>query len=251
MEPNLIDLGEVFCNTDKTITYLREKNLLKKTNICCDNESSQVKSKSTDGYEFKCNVCGKRSSLRKGSFFSNVHMQLKHLLLLTYLFAVGTPVKYSSIFLNRCISEHSVVQWFNFLREIMSQNLIRHHVLLGGPGVVCQLDESALGRKRKYNRGYVRGSGIKWVFGIIDTITKKCCLRLVGDRSRGTLFPIIHQNVRRLSEIHSDEAAVYFTLSQEGYTHRTVKHKECYVNPLDGTHTNTIENFWTHLKNKI
>ena len=53
------------------------------------------------------------------------------------------------------------------------------------------------------------------------------------------------------TRIHSDEAAVYYTLNQQGDIHRTVKHKENYVNLLDGTHTNNIENFWTHLKNKM
>ena len=34
-------------------------------------------------------------------------------------------------------------------------------------------------------------------------------------------------------------------------TNIKLKHKENYVNPLDGTHTNNIENFWTHMKNKM
>ena len=53
------------------------------------------------------------------------------------------------------------------------------------------------------------------------------------------------------TEIHSDEVAIYLTLENEGFIHKTVKHKENYVNPIDGTHTNNIENFWGHLKNKI
>ena len=32
---------------------------------------------------------------------------------------------------------------------------------------------------------------------------------------------------------------------------KQLKHKEYYVNPDDGTHTNNIENFWTHVKNQI
>ena len=251
MDTNLLTLGRIFIDRDQTITYLRRKNLLKQTFICCGQESSQVKSKSSDGHEFKCNICGKRKSLRTGSFFSNVHLPLQILLLLTYLFTTGTPIKYVLTFLKGSVSEKTVGQWYHFLREVISQHLITNRIVLGGRGVVVQIDESALGRKRKYNRGYVRGSGVKWVFGGIDTVTKKCFLELVPDRSRVTLFPIIHRSIALGSEIHSDEAAVYFSLPNEGFVHKTVKHKENYVNPTDGTHTNNIENFWGHLKNKI
>ena len=48
----------------------------------------------------------------------------------------------------------------------------------------------------------------------------------------------------------SDELTTYFTLNQIGYTHRTVKHAENYVNPIDGTTTNHIENFWSSFENK-
>lgn len=251
MEPSLVELGPIFGDTHSTINYLRQQSLLKRQFICCRNESKEVKSKSSDGCEFKCATCGKCYSIRTNSFFTNVHIQLRYLLLLTYLFAVGTPVKYATIYLNKCVSEKSVTQWYNFLCEVMSRNLFLHHTMLGGVGTLCQLDESALGHTHKYNRGYIQGSGIKWVFGIIDTFTKKCCLRLVPDRSRETLYPIITDNIICGTQINSDEAAVYFTLNQEGYIHHTVKHKDFYVNPTDGTHTNIIENFWCHLKNKI
>ena len=65
------------------------------------------------------------------------------------------------------------------------------------------------------------------------------------------LFPIITHHITQRTEIHSDEASVYFTLNQSGYLHKTVKHAEFYMNPTDGTHTNNIEDFWYHLKTKF
>ena len=171
--------------------------------------------------------------------------------MLTYLFCMKIPVKLCVNLLIGEVSHVSVKQWYNFLREVMSTHLLRNPIQLGGDGCIVELDESALGRKRKYNRGYVRGSGIKWIFGMVDIQTGKCHIELVPDRSRVTLYPIIRRHIIRRTTIHSDEAAVYFTLQNEGYIHKTVKHKEYYVNPDDGTHTNNIENFWTHVKNQI
>ena len=143
-------------------------------------------------------------------------------------------------------------QWFQFLREVCSGNLLRNNnFMMGGPGHIVELDESAIERKCKYNRGYTRGSGIKWIFGLLDINSGKCHLEYVPERSRETLFPIIRRHVAPNTEIHSEEAAVYITLNQEGYIHKTVKHKDYYVNPVDGTHTNNIENFWKHLKTKM
>ena len=247
----LMEIGRICGELDTTITFLRDRNLLKKQNICCNEVCSEVKSKSSDKMEFKCNICSRRFSIRSGSFFFNVHMPLQKLLLLTYIFAMKIPIRLCTALFNGDISHVTVKQWYNFLREVCSQHLLRNHTMLGGPGRVVELDESALGRKRKYYRGYVRGSGIKWIFGIIDLQTHKCHIEYVQNRARMTLFPIIRRHVAPQTQINSDEAAVYFSLQQEGYTHRTVKHKENYVNPIDGTHTNNIENFWVHLKNKI
>ena len=174
MAMNLVTLGPIYGDTNTTIRFLRENRLMKREYVCCNNECKEVKSKSRDGFEFKCNICGKCYSLRTHSFFFNVHIPLTYLLLLTYLFSTSTPVKYCVQFLSGVVSDKTIGQWFHFLREVMSQSLICNHMQLGGRHQIVQIDESALGRKRKYNRGYERGSGLKWVFGGIDVSTKKC-----------------------------------------------------------------------------
>ena len=133
----------------------------------------------------------------------------------------------------------------------MSKHLLRHPIKLGGKNNVCEIDETCLGRQRKYNRGETCGSGYKWIFGILDVEMKKCHLQIVPNRSREVLSPIIEEFIIRCSIIHSDEFSTYANLEGEGYIHKKVKHKEFYVNFVDGTHTNNIENFWTHVKNII
>jgi hypothetical protein len=40
----------------------------------------------------------------------------------------------------------------------------------------------------------------------------------------------------------------YASLDEIGYVHNTVNHSRCFVDPVTGTHTNTIEGAWCGLK---
>lgn len=244
---DLVDITEITASTDNTINWLRANTLLKANHLCCENECYEVKSKTRDGREYKCDICKKRYSLRTDSFFYNVHINLRYLLLLTYLFAQKCSVGMAAKFLGQKCSPRFIAMWFDKLRDIMTVHLLQNPIQLGGPDSVVEIDETALGRKQKYHRGSFKGSGVKWVLGIIDRTTKKCHVQLVPNRTRDVLFDIITQYVIRDSVIHTDEAPVYRTLPAEGYEHYTVKHKETYVAP-DGTHTNTIESLWSHIK---
>ena len=48
--------------------------------------------------------------------------------------------------------------------------------------------------------------------------------------------------------IHSDGAQVYHCLTHLGFVHHYVVHEHHYVNPLNGVHSNHIENLWSNMK---
>lgn len=75
----------------------------------------------------------------------------------------------------------------------------------------------------------------------------------VQDRSEPTLTALIRRHIHPGSIILSDCWAGYSTniLEGLGYEHYTVNHSQTFVNPLDGTHTNTIEGTWAGIKGKI
>lgn len=152
--------------------------------------------------------------------------------------------------MGRKVGAKTIALWFHFLRDVMSTYLVSNPIQLGGPDSIVEIDETGLGRKRKYNQGAFRGSGLKWVLGIIDRTTKFVHIQMVPNRTRETLLQIIEAHVLQDTVIHTDEAPVYRILNSRGFEHYTVKHKETYVAP-DGTHTNCIENVWTHLKNNL
>ena len=60
------------------------------------------------------------------------------------------------------ISTHSVIDWSSFCREVCVLWLEQRCEVLGGTGVVVEIDEAKIGH-RKYNKGrWVDGF---WVFG--------------------------------------------------------------------------------------
>ena len=173
------------------------------------------------------------------------------MLLLIYLFTCKTPVNLACVYLKQKISRKSIQNWYGLLRDVMTRKLIQNGIQLGEPNCIVELDKTAIGHKHKYNRGFFRGGRVKWILGILDISTKKCVLHWVPNRSWNELFLIIDRFVIKGSIVHSDEFPSYSNLKQSGYIHKTVNHSENWVNPLDGTHTNNIENFWSHLKSHL
>lgn len=64
------------------------------------------------------------------------------------------------------------MDWYNYAREVCDFILqINENNVIGGPGIVDEIDESKVG-KRKYHKGK-RVDGA-WVFGGIERDSKKC-----------------------------------------------------------------------------
>ena len=59
----------------------------------------------------------------------------------------------------------TAVDWYNFIRDVCAEYFTRNPVVIGGPGVAVEINESKFGR-RKYNRGHWQEG--RWVFGGIQ-----------------------------------------------------------------------------------
>jgi len=74
-----------------------------------------------------------------------------------------------------------------------------------------------------------------------------------GTSSGATLLPIISEHVLPKSTVFTDELMGYDGVShitERGYTHRRINHSEkVYV--VGDVHTNTIEGFWSLVKNGL
>ncbi len=132
--------------------------------------------------------------------------------------------------------------------------LIREHMAtvdgdapLGGFTKQIEIDETYIG-------GRERGQGMKRnktvVLGMVER-GGNVMTQVVPDRRSGTLLPLIVQNVKRHSTVHTDEHLAYGGLGTLGYFHHTTNHRAGeYVNAAGST-VNSMEGFWGQLKRSI
>ncbi len=74
--------------------------------------------------------------------------------------------------------------------------------------------------------------------------------KVVPNVKKRTLQPLIEENVRSGSTVHTDELRSYKGLDRIGFEHRTVNHGIGQYSDGD-CHVNTLEGFWARLKLSI
>jgi transposase-like protein len=113
-----------------------------------------------------------------------------------------------------------------------------------------EADETMIGGRRRGKRG--RGAdGKTVVFGQLQR-KGKLNATVVENVKAETLLPHFQDNVAKGTDLITDELRSYKKIAAiVQANHRTVEHgaKE-YAKP-DGTHTNTIEGFWSQLKRSL
>jgi len=235
----------------KVLEYFQEHGLIRRGAECepCGRSYTLVKKKgSVTGFLLRCAGCKKKIALNKDAFFDGSHLQLPKLLGLMYFWAAETGVTQATNHLS--ISSATVVQWYQYFRDICSWKLLRSPLILGGVGKTVQIDESVLVRA-KYHRGRQLHKKQRWIFGIYDPEKREGYIQLVDKRDAATLLPIIQRIVAPGSTIWSDEWAAYRQLSSLGYQHETVNHSENFTDPTTGTCTNHVEAYWCAVKRRF
>lgn len=90
-------------------------------------------------------------------------------MLLGYLWLNKTGTR-SAITISGFCSD-TITSFFNEFRELAADSLTEIEVVIGGEGIIVQIDECKLG-KRKYNRGHAVDGA--WILGgVKDTPEKK------------------------------------------------------------------------------
>ena len=243
MEIDFLDVAPLFSNIRMCIEYMRGRNLLLQDLMCCRNICSKVfDSGTSDQQVFQCNICKSRKSIRKGSFWSKSKLPLTILLAILYFFAQDLSVSQCKNFLKKRVSKPSIIQWYNYFRDIMTTYLARN-IIRFDDNCVVHCDESFIGGKQKYNKGRVPKVKTRYVFGIIDNNAHKAVVEFVEKRDADHIIPIITRHVPNGCQINTDGAKVYKQLQYMNYIHEHCIHKHHYVDPVSGIHSNWIENF--------
>lgn len=245
---------DAIVDEESAIVWCKRFGLLNTEMYCnaghrCTWQTSPMSPHGNDQFHWKCSGKSHRSriSMRKDSFFEKSHLRIRTILRILYYWSRDTPLQ--SIVHETEVSQHTVIDWLNFIREVCGLHLINNPRQIGGPGRIVSIDESKFFH-RKYNRGRYRDG--KWVFGGIDVEDpSRCFLVPVERRDRSTLEPLVIQHVAVGSIIWSDEWRAYSELNSLGYSHYTVNHSEHFVCPISLVHTNHIENMWMRAKKKF
>ena len=195
---------------------------------------------------YACQWCGHQVSPMAGTPFENSRTPLQKWFYAIYLFTTsrhGVPAKE----LQRQLSVTYKTAWR------MGHEIRKHMTRVDGDnglGGHVEVDETYIGGKDKtIGRPTMKTSRKVAVLGMVerggDVMTK-----IIPDTKNKTLLPLVYKNVAQGTTVSSDELHAYKSLPRLGFQHGYVNHsmKE-YVKGIH--HTNSIEGFWSRLKNSI
>jgi hypothetical protein len=110
-------------------------------------------------HRWRCPVttCRKTQSLRHGSFFEKSKLSLQKWLVLLHWWIREYPVIDAAE--EAKVTEATAIQVYQYFRDICSWRLLTHDspMLLGGPCVVVEIDESLLATYQRYKHKKIRG----------------------------------------------------------------------------------------------
>jgi transposase-like protein/predicted RNA-binding Zn-ribbon protein involved in translation (DUF1610 family) len=237
----LKDFQKMFPDDDTCLDYIRYKKFPERIDCpSCGKNSLFHRDRGRKSYS--CDSCGFQISPTAGTIFNKSSTSLTTWFYVIYLMA-QTRGGISAKQIERETGVTYKTAW-RMCKEIR-HSLSEDYPPFDGD---VEMDESYFGGSKHGKRG--RGaSGKTAVFGIAQR-DGKVEARIVANTGGKVILPIVDKNVARTAKVYTDEYRVYNALPVMGYKHETIPHAEkIYV--LGNVHTNTIEGFWSNVKNGI
>jgi transposase-like protein len=244
--PRSRDLSSLFLDEAKCLEYLREQGAFDLPSQCPVCYGRIV----LHGHFWKCSrkSCRKQESYLKTSFFGQSRMPVNDILELGYYWLA--QCRYESILKITNHSPNTVTDYMKHFRDLAAASLDTDDTLVGGDGILVEIDESKFG-KRKYNRGHrVEGA---WVIGGVEaTEERKMFVEVVERRDQEAITEVLSRHVLPGSVIVTDCWRGYLGIDEAlSVHHLTVNHSETFVDPHTGACTNHIEGTWGAIKARI
>lgn len=241
----------LFPNEIECIRKLVEYGVFHK-HVACPSCNGQMELHLSDAKKvFRCPrlACDHRElSYRHGSLFLGSMLKTRDIMRIARCWLKGESrnMAVSSTSLN----PKTITIWYSAFRELVSCDLRNNNVQIGGAGIIVEVDETLLGR-RKFNRGHhVEGAWV--VVGIERTPQRRAFCSVVERRDASHLQSVIQKNVCRGSIVYTDEWRGYIGIREScEVEHRTVNHSRHFKDPVTGICTNTVEGLNRALKSTV
>ena len=241
---NLPELFERFGTEEKCRDYLEE--LRWPEGVKCPRCESESISRITTRNQLDCNDCRYRFSVTTGTLFHDSHLPLTKWFMATYL-VTESKKGISAKQLQRMLKVSYKTAWYlaHRIRDAMGDD---DQPLLRG---IVEVDETFVGGRRLgVGRGRYRDEDNPPVAGVAQR-GGEVRLRVVRDRSRGTLHGFIREHVADEAEaIYTDEWIGYQGIGDADTRHESVNHSAKEYVRAD-VHTNTVEGVWSLFKRGI
>jgi len=196
---------------------------------------------------YACEYCGAQVYPTAGTPFDRTRTSLRDWFYVMFLFCASrNGVAAKEVERQLGVTYKTAWRMCHEIRKYMAQ--VDGDSPVGGFTKQVEVDETFIGGIQDGHVGKMVSKTV--VFGMMerdgDIIT-----RVVPNRRRNTLLPLIKENVKPHSIVHTDEHTPYLTLGREGYFHEMTNHSLGeYVSPK-GSSVNSIEGFWSQLKRSI
>lgn len=247
------NLDEIFHDLHATKNFLTDNEIISESKICgkCGNNAILKIQKvgSAEELLYRCEKTGCQSRTRVCSS----KCKIKSILNAIYLILLD--VDYKQIYLLHGFSSATISKLKKAILKCCKKYMNKRPILIGGLGVVVEADETVLSR-----RGVIREptstddslAGTVWIVGVIDhTNEKNFFLKRVENRQVVTLTRLFESVICVESKLYSDGYPSYPGVARNlGIDHNVCNHTHGFV-AEDGTHTNNIEGFWSHLKSSM
>jgi len=247
---SILELIRTFSDEQSCIDYLTQ--LRWKNGVVSPFDSLSKVYKCKDN-KYKCKNTGKYFNVRTKTIFEGSKISLQNWFVAIYLYT-SHKRGISSYQLAKDLAITQKSAWFILQRL---RYATEHEAFVKEFEGIVQCDETFVGGKNKNrhkDKKVANSQGRSFkdkvpVFGAVETSTGFVKAIAVTDTKAKTIQPLLHQHIKHGSHVMTDEWHAYKGISKY-FNHTFVDHgKKQYAE--EGTTTNAIECFWSHLKRSI
>ena len=121
-------------------------------------------------------------------------------------------------------AQKTVTRFHWLFRRLAARGLSEVDTVIGGRGIIVEIDETKLGR-RKFNRGH-HVEGVWVLVGVERTEARRIFVVSLPDRSAETIRRVIRMHVAPESVVQTDGWRGYIGIGEAcNVVHRTVNHQ--------------------------